>query len=396
MQDFDKQIRALLEDAEEKVPSGVWNVVSRGLDRAESKKAVPVVWWRRAAVSVAVAAAAVAGVFLFRGEDNSTFQLYNQFNTIAHEGSGIDIPLVAPGDLNPRRNLLAYAPEAANLPEAGVPGADVSDRYSSGAETTGETVSQQPSSVKAPSAPAEENVSSDGEADRLLRELAFEDSKERGRTPASFVLGGNVLSNGNPSTRMPGPTRAILSSAPTKTGISDKEGESAYGIPTSIGLGIRIPLLGRLSLGTGVEYTFLSRTFTGTYTEINSGVVVNSITGDIDNYQHYLGIPVNVFYDVLSGGSTRFYVYGGGTVEKNISNHYRIHSSTGDINWSDPAAGLQFSVGVGLGVEFLLSDMVGLYVDPGLRYYFNCGQPKSIRTAQPLMMNFEVGMRIGL
>ena len=62
MQDFDKQIRALLEDAEEKVPSGVWNAVSRGLDRAEAKRIVPVMWWRRAAVAVAAAAAEKMGV----------------------------------------------------------------------------------------------------------------------------------------------------------------------------------------------------------------------------------------------------------------------------------------------------------------------------------------------
>lgn len=384
MQDFDKQIRALLEDAEEKVPSGVWNAVSRGLDRAEAKRIVPVMWWRRAAVAVAVAAAAVAGVFLFRGEDNSTFQQYNQFNTIVHAGDGINVSLVQPGELKPQRNLLAYVPEEQVVP------AEQPKR-----ETLNETVPQQhePSSERK-SVPEEENYS-DGEADRLLRELAFEESKEEGRAPASFVLRGNVLSNGNPAAKTPGPFR-VIASAPTKTGVSENQGESVYGIPMSVGIGLRIPLSGRFSLGTGLEYTFLSRTFTGTYTEINNGVAVNTITGDIDNYQHYLGIPINIIYNVLDNNSTRFYVYGGGTVEKSISNHYLIYSSTGNINWNNPAAGLQFSVGLGLGVEFLLSDVIGIYVDPGLRYYFDCGQPRSIRTAQPLMMNFEVGMRLGL
>ena len=36
------------------------------------------------------------------------------------------------------------------------------------------------------------------------------------------------------------------------------------------------------------------------------------------------------------------------------------------------------------------------YVDPSLRWYIPGNQPKSIRTQQPLMMNFEVGLRFDL
>ena len=55
--------------------------------------------------------------------------------------------------------------------------------------------------------------------------------------------------------------------------------------------------------------------------------------------------------------------------------------------------GLQFSVDAGLGVEFLLSRRVGLYVDPGVSYYFPCNQPRSLRTEKPLLLNFDVGLR---
>ena len=49
MQDFDRHIKDLLEDAEVEVPSGVWEAVSAGLDRADAKKKiiVPPVWWRQ-------------------------------------------------------------------------------------------------------------------------------------------------------------------------------------------------------------------------------------------------------------------------------------------------------------------------------------------------------------
>ena len=187
-----------------------------------------------------------------------------------------------------------------------------------------------------------------------------------------------------------------VAKGPTKTGISDPNTSSIFGIPISVGIGVDIPFSRRISLGTGVEYTYLSRSFTGTYTEIVEGEVEKSVTGDIDNYQHYIGIPVNLYYHVIDSKNIRFYGYGGLTLEKNISNHYRVHYSPSDINWLDPAKGLQFSVGAGIGVEFLFSNSFGIYIDPGIRYYFDCGQPRSIRTQQPLMMNFEVGLRFGL
>ena len=62
----------------------------------------------------------------------------------------------------------------------------------------------------------------------------------------------------------------------------------------------------------------------------------------------------------------------------------------------EKAKGVQLSANVGIGVEFMLGKYVGLYVDPSLRYYFDNGQPKSIRTAQPLMLGFEMGIRARL
>ena len=44
----------------------------------------------------------------------------------------------------------------------------------------------------------------------------------------------------------------------------------------------------------------------------------------------------------------------------------------------------------------MLGKHLGIYLDPSVRYYFNCNQPKSIRTDQPLMLGFEVGARFNL
>ena len=66
------------------------------------------------------------------------------------------------------------------------------------------------------------------------------------------------------------------------------------------------------------------------------------------------------------------------------------------IYHKEKAEGVQLSADAGIGVEFMLGKHMGLYIDPSLRYYFYCGQPKSIRTVQPLMFGFEMGFRFRL
>ena len=85
------------------------------------------------------------------------------------------------------------------------------------------------------------------------------------------------------------------------------------------------------------------------------------------------------------------YTFGGGTVEKAISNKFSVDGSS--LTHKESVDGFQWSAAIGLGVQFQLTDFLGLYIDPSLRYYFKGNQPTSIRTQQPLMMNFEVGLR---
>ena len=57
--ELDLMVKSILDEGQEEVPAGVWEAVSDGLDKAASRKAV-VIWFRRAAVSVAAAAAGCA------------------------------------------------------------------------------------------------------------------------------------------------------------------------------------------------------------------------------------------------------------------------------------------------------------------------------------------------
>ena len=171
----------------------------------------------------------------------------------------------------------------------------------------------------------------------------------------------------------------------------------SFGLPVSAGISLRYDFNPRWGIGTGVVYTNLSRSFLGDYQEVENGEFTKKLFDtDITNQQHYIGIPVNVFFNIVNTGSWNFHARMDGMGEKLVDNHFLIHDSEGDIHLHQKAQGLQFSAGLGIGVEFKFSPHVGIYFDPTLRYYFNGNQPRSIRTIQPLRMDFEAGVRFSL
>jgi hypothetical protein len=221
------------------------------------------------------------------------------------------------------------------------------------------------------------------------------EDEKKGRREVSLVFSGIAGTNNAQNDTRPGPMRAPSAAVPQKTGITETSSRSTYGIPLSAGIGVRIGLNDRWSIGTGAGYTYLSRTFYGKYTQVGEGgQITNTISSDIRNTQSYIGIPVNVFCNILGNEHLNLYAYAGGAAEKCISDKYEVLNTT--FTHKEKVKGAQFSANVGIGVEFMLGKHLGLYIDPSLRYYFDNGQPESIRTAQPLMLGFEMGFRARL
>jgi len=228
-------------------------------------------------------------------------------------------------------------------------------------------------------------------------QMEYEDGQKAGRPKVAFIVNGQMESNGDPSKNSPlGPLRINNPSAPTKTTLTELS-ESTFGVPLSFGIGARMRINRSLAIGAGINYSLLSRTFTGTYTKVDDrDVIVRTITADVRNQQHFIGIPVNIFYGIIDKDCINLYAFCGGSVEKCFLDRNLIQSKPDNIRFNESVKGVQLSAAAGLGVQFKLMDGLGLYIDPSLRYYFDCNQPKSIRTQQPLMIDFEAGLRIDL
>ena len=393
MQDWDEHIRKVMLDAEEAVPSRVWDAVSAELDKAAAPKVVPF-WWRVARVAVPAAAAVALGVFLALPRSGQAGP--DRFDVvIARAEPALQVPeLVSPQDIVLKDRLLADASASVRVQEEGTD--SLSGQEASAPETSAPETSAPETdaagSVKPSSVPDRSSGSSYASDEAAFNALAYEEmNRSRGRK-FDFMAGGNIQTNGNPSSTR---TSYMRSSPKPQTGIV--EGTNRYyGIPVTIGVGFGYRFAPRWSVSTGLTYTSLSRTFTGRFVEIDavSGTEVRSVSGEVDNVQQYIGIPLNLRYHLMDGERIRCYSFVGGTVERCLSDKYRIQAAE-NLLWSKPIRGVQVSAALGLGVEFAVTPHLGIYADPSIRYWFPCRQSKSIRTQQPLMAGMEVGLRFG-
>lgn len=380
--DTDLLMRSILENGQEEVPAHVWEGVSAGLDAIARKKRIAL-WWKRSAVAGAVAAAVAAVLFLNpSGNDMDIVPM-------AVESDMIAVVTEVPAEEAAAEAKLTAKAEAKITAKHDV-------KIAAKPEVTAEVktaAAEEAGNMLAEARPGRE---SGGKAEAILFPESW-DEEETGKRKirTSLVLAG--LTGTNSAQQNAGKSlvkRPSLSNELMKTGIKETSTQSTYGIPVSFGAGVKIGLSPKWSISAGVNYSMLSRTFYGDYTKVTEGVVESSISSDIRNTQHYIGIPVNAYYNIMENENINFYVYAGGTAEKCITNKYSVLSTS--IVHKELPDGLQFSANAGIGVEFMLGKHLGLYVDPSLRYYFDCNQPKSIRTVQPLTLGFEMGLRVNL
>lgn len=392
--EFDLMMKSILDEGREEVPAHIWEGVSDGLDKAARHKAVTL-WWRRAAAGVAAAAAVAFAVVFSHDEPDTLVPDAVDKDMIAtvrpvEEADPVTVP-----------ETEAFMASAGNMIAMAEP-VDIA-----GPATQEITENKDVAVIEKKTEDITEAVEKKDEAVEVRQEKGNEeniyhpidwgeDAEERRHRNISLVVSGVAGTNNTEGQNRIGPMkRPSVNPAPVKTGIEETSTKGSYGIPVSFGAGVKIDLNSRWSVGAGLNYTLMSRQFYGKYIRIGeSGSIENSTSSDIRNIQHYVGIPVNAFYNIISNEGINLYAYAGGAVEKCISDKYSVLSTS--ITHKEKAKGVQLSANAGIGVEFMLGDNLGLYIDPSLRYYFNNGQPKSIRTMQPLMLGFEMGFRARL
>ncbi|PRB06622.1 hypothetical protein CQ046_00570 [Chryseobacterium sp. MYb7] len=169
------------------------------------------------------------------------------------------------------------------------------------------------------------------------------------------------------------------------------EARIRHKVPVTFGLSLYYNLGKRWGLGTGLNYTKLA-------SELHSGSDNNYIKGD--QTVHYIGIPVQVNYNVIQKGRFTGYITGGALVEKPISGSITTTYVVNDEMKESSKESLdhkpfQFSVNTAVGLQLKIVDKIGVYAEPGIGYHFKEeNAPNTIYKEKPLHFNMKFGIRV--
>ncbi len=169
------------------------------------------------------------------------------------------------------------------------------------------------------------------------------------------------------------------------------EARIRHKVPVTFGLSLYYNLGKRWGIGTGLNYTKLS-------SELHSGSDNNYIKGD--QTIHYIGLPVQVNYNVIRKGRFTGYITGGALVEKPISGSVTTSYIVNDEVKESSKERLdhkpfQFSVNAAAGLQLKIVDKIGVYAEPGIGYHFKEeNAPNTIYKEKPLHFNMKFGIRV--
>ena len=162
--------------------------------------------------------------------------------------------------------------------------------------------------------------------------------------------------------------------------------------PIRFGLTLSYRLDERWSLESGLVYTRLSSD--RSYTTITSS---GKIPMQEEQRLSYLGIPLKVNHQLWANRHFGIYVSAGGMMEKMVKGS-RLTMENGTERKEDVSISpLQFSVNGAVGAQYNLSNLMSVYAEPGVGYYFDNGsEVPTYYQEKPFSFNLNLGLRFNI
>ena len=162
-------------------------------------------------------------------------------------------------------------------------------------------------------------------------------------------------------------------------------------LPIKAGLSVRYKITPRLSLESGVTYSYLS-------SKLTAGSKGNRY--ETDQTLQYIGIPLKVNYSLWGNRYWEVYMSAGGEVEKCVAGksetNYVVDGKKVSTDHEDvKVKPLQCSLNAAAGLQFNILPNLGVYAEPGVGYYFNNGSKvETIYKEKPFNFNLKAGLRL--
>lgn len=164
-----------------------------------------------------------------------------------------------------------------------------------------------------------------------------------------------------------------------------QQGNAKHHAPVSVGLQVAFGIAPRLSLSTGLVYTRTSSDFYP---------YAPSSNYNVHQVLHYVGIPVGLNYEFWQSGGFHAYVMAGAEADYNVKNDTEEEGVKKENAKRDR---VQLSGKASLGAQYDITPKVGLYIEPGAKYYFDNGSHvENTFKDKKLNFNLQFGLRFNL
>ena len=161
--------------------------------------------------------------------------------------------------------------------------------------------------------------------------------------------------------------------------------------PLTVGLMLNRRLGDHWQVGIGLNYQRLTSDMLSgnTYVSLSQHQVVQ-----------YVGLPISVSWHYPLGRHFSTYLSASATISlplrSTLESVYIIDGQPYEPSTERLHPAVQWSTGLGLGLQYDLTPHVGIFAEPGLHYHFNGGKDnvKTWNTEHPLDFNLPLGLRI--
>ena len=166
--------------------------------------------------------------------------------------------------------------------------------------------------------------------------------------------------------------------------LANHEERQKFYQPISFGLSVNIPISSGFSVSSGIVYTRLRSDFTS---------IANSLVYERQQTLHYVGIPLTVQYNVWQWHGLNVYATAGGQADFNVKAYVTTEGTETKLEKDD----LQWSVNAAAGVQYNFIPQLGIYVEPGIKHYFDNGSHiRNFFKHRPTNFNLQVGLRLNM
>lgn len=416
--DWTQRLHDRLADYEEAAPDDLWQDIERVLDRqAETRRRARILPMTRiAAGAAALLCLVLGGIYVYRSAYRSA---ENRFaNKVQHptplaeravetvkDNSISDYQAnIGERQLVKAKSLIAFATsdreldatqDAVNhdvtngqLPDEKTLNAtqvtadrQTSDSRNENARTQG-VVREHPTSASTSSRPNNNSLFHTRPAASQVRHskldlMAYASNAVIGQANSNGVLMSESVSGNNDLAEMSYAKRAPIY-------LTDYGEKEHHHQPISFGLSVRYGLSRRWSVSTGV-----------TYTKVRSDFVHIMGTEQVKNVQtlHYVGVPLTAHYNVWGIKHVKTYVSLGGEADINVKANIATEGNPQPMDKDR----VQWSAGASVGVQYDVFPQVGIYAEPGVKYYFdNRSRVRNVFKETPLNFSVQVGLRINV